>query len=97
MQLPIKYSSAMKDLLGEEYDDYIACFDEPRLYGLRVNTMKISTEEFERICPFEIKKIPWISNGYYYNEDCKPAKHPYYFAGLFYLQEPSAKSNCQKY
>lgn len=90
MQLPIKYSSAMKDLLGEEYDDYIACFDEPRLYGLRVNTMKISTEEFERICPFEIKKIPWISNGYYYNEDCKPAKHPYYFAGLFYLQEPSA-------
>lgn len=90
MQLPIKYKEAMKELLKDEYDKYIESFEEPRLYGLRVNTSKISTEEFERICPFEIKKIPWISNGYYYNESDKPGKHPYYFAGLYYLQEPSA-------
>lgn len=90
MQLPEKYKEAMKELLKEEYDKYIECFDEPRLYGLRVNTSKISVEEFERICPFEIKKVPWISNGFYYNEADKPGKHPYYFAGLYYLQEPSA-------
>lgn len=90
MQLPEKYKEAMKELLKEEYDKYIECFEEPRLYGLRVNTSKISVEEFERICPFEIKKVPWISNGFYYNEADKPGKHPYYFAGLYYLQEPSA-------
>lgn len=90
MQLPEKYMEAMKTLLKEEYDKYIECFEEPRLYGLRVNTSKISVEEFERICPFEIKKVPWISNGFYYNEVDKPGKHPYYFAGLYYLQEPSA-------
>lgn len=37
--------------------------------GMRVNTGKISVEEFEKICPFEIKKIPWIENGFYYDGD----------------------------
>lgn len=36
------------------------------------------------------KKIPWIDNGYYYSGKDKPAKDPYYYAGLYYLQEPSA-------
>lgn len=90
MQLPEKYKEAMKELLKDEYDQYIECFDEPRHYGLRVNTSKITVEEFEKICPFEIKKVPWIPNGFYYNEADKPGKHPYYYAGLYYLQEPSA-------
>ncbi len=81
----------MKVLLGEEFDDYIKCYEEPRYYGLRVNTQKISVEEFVKICPFEITPIPWIENGFYYDgEKISPAKHPYYFAGLYYLQEPSA-------
>ena len=81
----------MKRLLKEDYPDYIRAFEKPRLYGLRVNTLKITPEEFERIAPFPIKKIPYINNGYYYDGDMyKPAKHPYYFAGLYYLQDPSA-------
>ncbi len=88
--LPIEFLENMEALLGEEYENYLKSFDEERAYGLRVNTSKISTEEFEKICPFEIKKIPWIDNGYYYSGNDKPAKHPYYFAGLYYLQEPSA-------
>ena len=35
----------MKALLGEEYDAYLASFDEERFYGLRVNTLKLSAEE----------------------------------------------------
>lgn len=43
------------------------------------------------IAPFKIKKVPWIKNGYYYDGDkVQPAKPPYYHAGLYYLQEPSA-------
>lgn len=90
MQLPEKYISNMKDLLGNEFEEYITSFNEPRLYGLRVNTAKISVEDFLKISPFELTPIPWISNGFYYSEEDKPAKHPYYFAGLYYLQEPSA-------
>lgn len=91
MKLPEKFEYKMRELLKEEFPAYLACYDEPRYYGLRVNTGKISVEEFQKICPFEIRPIPWIENGFYYNgEQITPSKHPYYFAGLYYLQEPSA-------
>ena len=96
MELPAAFEEKMRALLQEEFDDYIACYKEPRYYGMRVNTGKISVEEFEKICPFEIKKIPWIENGFYYDGDkVSPAKHPYYFAGLYYLQEPSGRTGRQ--
>lgn len=90
MNLPEKFTSSMKKLLNDEYDDYIKSFEEPRIYGLRVNTAKISVEEFLKISPFNLRQIPWIENGFFYSEEDRPAKHPYYFAGLYYLQEPSA-------
>ncbi len=89
--LPDAFVAKMRNLLGEEYDSYIDCFDKPRYYGLRVNTAKISVEDFLKIAPWPLKPVPWIHNGFYYDGDaCQPAKHPYYFAGLYYLQEPSA-------
>ena len=91
INLPNEFEEKMKALLGDEFEDYIKCYDEPRYYGLRVNTEKISVEDFVKICPFEITPIPWIDNGFYYDgEKISPAKHPYYFAGLYYIQEPSA-------
>ena len=91
MRLPENFEKKMRDLLKEDFDNYIACYEEPRYYGLRVNTNKISVEEFKKICPFEIEPILWIENGFYYDgEHVTPSKHPYYFAGLYYLQEPSA-------
>lgn len=90
MNLPESFVNRMQSILEDEYDEYIKSYEHERMYGLRINTNKITNEEFERICPFDIKKIPWIPNGYYYNGDQQPAKHPFYYAGLYYLQEPSA-------
>lgn len=91
MKLPELFEDRMKKLLKDEYEDYLKCFEEKHYSGLRVNTLKITPEEFEKICPFEIKRIPWIENGYYYDaKDEQPARHPYYYAGLYYIQEPSA-------
>lgn len=90
VNLPKEYTDAMKELLGNEFDAYMESFNDKRIYGLRVNNLKISTEDFLKITPFKLTPIPWIHNGFFYEEDEKPAKHPYYFAGLYYLQEPSA-------
>lgn len=91
INLPEKFETKMKSLLQEEYDAYLQCYEEPRHYGLRVNTNKISVEEFLKIAPWPLTPVPWISNGFYYDGDSvSPSKHPYYFAGLYYLQEPSA-------
>lgn len=92
MDLPVKFRERMLELLGEEeFKQYEESFQDERMYGMRVNTSKISVEEFKKISPFEIKPIPWIDNGFFYDgvKD-SPAKHPYYHAGLYYLQEPSA-------
>ena len=77
-------------MLGDDFEPFLAAYEQPRTYGLRVNTAKISCEEFEQIVPFEVKKIPWVSNGYFYNEDVRPSRCALYQAGLYYLQEPSA-------
>ncbi len=91
MNLPIRFEDRMRRLLGEEYEEYLQCYSKPHFGGLRVNTLKLSTEEFERLCPFSIRRIPWVPNGYYYDtEEEQPARHPYYYAGLYYIQEPSA-------
>ena len=88
--LPQSFLDSMKEILGEDYEAFLAGFDGQRQYGLRVNTLKMNLEEFERIAPFHLKKVPWISNGYFYEAEDAPAKHPFYSAGRYYLQEPSA-------
>lgn len=90
MNLPKLFEDRMRKLLGEEYEEYLQCYSKPHYGGLRVNTLKITPEEFERRCPYSIKRIPWVSNGYYYDTKEQPSKHPYYYAGLYYIQEPSA-------
>lgn len=89
-KLPQEFLEKMKKLLGKQYEAFLASYEQPRQFGLRVNTAKISTEEFERLVPFHLKKIPWVENGYFYEEQDAPARHPFYYAGLYYLQEPSA-------
>lgn len=88
--LPQSFLDSMKEILGGDYEAFLTGFDGQRQYGLRVNTLKMNLEEFERIAPFHLKKVPWISNGYFYEAEDVPAKHPFYSAGLYYLQEPSA-------
>ncbi len=90
LNLPESFQESMQELLSDEYHDYLKSFQEKRLFGLRVNTSKISIADFEKISPFQIRKIPYITNGYFYEGTEEPAKHPYYYAGLYYLQEPSA-------
>lgn len=92
MELPLEYIEKMKALLGVEYDSYMASFAEPRLYGLRVNTLKTTGEWLERKGLFSLTPISWCQEGFYFQGDTRPAKHPYYHAGLYYLQEPSAMS-----
>ena len=88
--LPLPFLERMKEMLGDDYDAFLKSYENPRTYGLRVNTAKLSCQEFEALSPFKLQPIPWISNGYFYNEESRPARCPYYQAGLYYLQEPSA-------
>ena len=90
MDFPVTFTEKMKAILQDEYEDFLKGYERTRHYGLRVNRTKLSAEKFERMSLYDLKKVPWIDNAFEYDESVSPAKHPYYFAGLYYLQEPSA-------
>lgn len=90
MRLPEEFVNKMQGLMGEEFNSYLDSYKKPRFYGLRVNTLKISVEEFLKISPFHLEPVPWTKDGFYYQEGDNPGRHPYYYAGLYYIQEPSA-------
>ena len=89
-KLPINYLEEAKELFKDSYDQYLESLSSIQMNGLRINTRMIAAEDFTKIFPFEVKKVPWSDDGFYFNEKERPAKHPYYYAGLYYIQEPSA-------
>lgn len=85
----------MQELLGKEYGQYLESFKEEWKPGLRVNTWKLEPRELAKLVPWNLEPVPWADNGFYYDgtldeEALRPSKHPAYYAGLYYLQEPSA-------
>ena len=87
--LPEAFVTRMKALLGEEYAAYEASFSEPAVKSFRVNTNKISLEDFEKINSLGGEKIPYVETGYYLNYE-KVGNHPYHHAGMIYVQDPGA-------
>ena len=83
MKLPELFEEKMRRLLGEDFSEYEKHLDDPAYYGIRVNTLKISVEDFLKICPFHVTKVPWTDNGFYVDREEKPSKHPYYHAVLY--------------
>lgn len=96
--LPTAYIERMTAMLGEEVEAFLRSYEEPRTYGLRLNTAKItdtSPEFAELKALFGLEPIPWCPSGYYYREEARPGRHPWHAAGLYYLQEPSAMSSAE--
>lgn len=91
MKLPAAFEEKMLKLMGErEYSELAAALAGEREYGLRANTLKIGLDEFIEISPFELEAVPWTKDGFYISGEAAPGRHPYYHAGLYYIQEPSA-------
>lgn len=92
MLIPENFKERMRPILGDAYDAFIATYDVPVRGGLRVNTLKMSKEEFLSCSSFSLSPIPWAANGFYYEQEERPGKHAYHEMGLYYMQEPSAMS-----
>lgn len=88
-RLPLEFQKRMKNLLGDEYNDFLKLYDENPVRAFRVNTDKISLEDFQKLNIFSNEKIPYVENGFYFDYD-GIGNHPYHHAGMFYIQEPAA-------
>lgn len=89
--LPKRFKIKMKQLLATEAEEFFSTYSQERTAGLRINPLKIDKEKWEKLNPFPLEPVPYTEYGYYYPyEEVEPGKHPYHYAGLYYIQEPSA-------
>ena len=61
-ELPLEFAERMKKLLGNEYDDFVSALNAEPVKGFRVNTDKISLDDFSKINVFGNEKIPYVEN-----------------------------------
>ena len=65
MKLPIKFLQKMKDLLEDDYDAFLASYEAPRLFGIRINPLKLSPDEWKELTPMkDLRAIPWAKSGF---------------------------------
>ncbi len=90
MELPEAFLRRMKERPGIDFPAFLSSYEKPPYKGLRVNTLKISAEEFAARAPFPLGEEVGEETAGFYIEEEKPGADVYHFAGLYYLQEPSA-------
>lgn len=89
MSLPTAFLNRMECLLGPEFPLFVRAMEESRAFGLRVNPLKCDLKEFDQV-RFGLRPISWAREGFFYDPQTRPGHHPYYEAGVYYIQEPSA-------
>lgn len=97
IKLPEAFCQRMRELLGEEAEDFFGSYQREREYGLRYNPLKckctnIFEEKQNRELGWNLAPVPWCVGGYYYKPKYQPGRHPWHEAGVYYIQEPSAMS-----
>ncbi|MDD6194372.1 MAG: RsmB/NOP family class I SAM-dependent RNA methyltransferase [Lachnospiraceae bacterium] len=89
--IPQDFTDRMERMLpAGEYRDFMASYDNNRYQSLRINSLKVQREDFLERQSFHLSPVPWEANGFYYEREDVPGKHPYHQAGVYYIQEPSA-------
>lgn len=90
MELPEAFKIKMKNLMGEAYESLLDSYDQPESKGIRTNTLKLLPAELVSKLPFKTQRVNWCKEGFYIDSTVRPGKNPYYYAGLYYVQEPTA-------
>lgn len=96
MKLPDTFVNSMKSYFEDNpelpVEGFFESFDLSSYRGIRINRLKASPEDDERILRAignPIDNVPWCKSGYYADEKIS-GNDPYFHAGVFYMQEPSA-------
>lgn len=89
MNLPKEFEERMKDIIPN-YDKFKKESIKDNIKSIKVNTKKISIEDFIKIFPYKIEQVPYALDSFYLEPNIKIGNHPYHHAGLFYSQDPGA-------
>ena len=72
--LPEQFSERMKNMLGEEYEEFENSYAREKMQALRFNPLKGEKEAFLKKVPFSLQPVSWSENGYYYEKEDTPLR-----------------------
>lgn len=93
--IPFDFLKRMEKMLEDEYSAFLKTFYEEKNKSIRFNPKKYkifkNIDYISSLFTSDFKRVSWDDLGYYYFGEQKDlTQHPYYHAGLYYLQEASA-------
>lgn len=90
IELPEEFLLRMKAQLKDGFDGFLKSYDRPAERAVRINTLKISENDFDKISPLcSDGVVPWEQSGRFVCGDGL-GKTVLHAAGAYYVQEPSA-------
>ena len=90
--LPKEFCVRMKNLLADEYEDFISSYNSEPLKGLRINSLKCSVEKLNSLLDITLMPSPFSPMSFYTHDGEISGNSPLHHCGAFYFQEPSASS-----
>ena len=96
MDINIYFSKYKEVLKGDEYEKFLEYCAKPLRKSIRVNTLKISIDDFLDIAKWEwwmLSQIPWCKEGFWIDRNDKSIPLGNHFLHLwwyFYIQEASS-------
>lgn len=99
--IPEEFINHIKAILPShlKMEDFIRCCQQPLRKCIRVNTLKISIDEFlQRVAPlhWQLTPVPWCETGFWIQRPDEQENNlplgntAQHMAGLFYIQEASS-------
>lgn len=85
MNLPIDFINRAKQLLGNNWEDFVSALNEPSPISIRLNRQKNI-----HISNKALKTVPWHNNGFYLEKRPPFTFDPLFHAGSYYVQEASS-------
>jgi len=98
-KLPAAFLEATRAIMPASLsmEDFIAACQRPLRPSLRVNTLKISVEDFLTLAgsyQWDLEPVPWCAEGFWINrhalDESRLGNALSHLAGLFYIQEASS-------
>ena len=88
--IPERFSERMKELLGEEYAAFESALSEKSVRGVRVNTAKISVEDYQKVTELDLSPISYADYGFIPEDAEGVGTLAEHHAGMIYVQDPGA-------
>jgi NOL1/NOP2/sun family putative RNA methylase len=88
--LPLAFMARMAALLDEEFPPFLGVLNQKPVPALRVNTLKLSVEQFQALSPWPLTPVPWCPEGFTLDRKLNVGTHTYHEIALYYVQDASA-------